>query len=178
MRMGMCLDDHAFASLGLGSRVVRALDPSRGRDQRDAEARAKRAARLLGELHPPKDDRPLVQVTANPSGEAIGIPRGSLERVGEKIIRGLIYIDLGQYVGRDDEVVCDALPGPRVEFDLLANRHGVVHERGPGIFVRWAKAPEYPLYGMFHITLFGQYILRGGVMPRNFRPPMAAPCVS
>ena len=178
MRMGMCLDDDALASLGIGRKIVRALDPSRGRDERDADARLKRAAKLLAELHPPRGDRPLVQATANPSGEAIGIPRDSLEKVGEKIIRGLIYIELEQYVGRDDDVVCDALPGPRDEFDLLARHYGSVLERGPGISVRWAKAPENPLYGMFHITLFGKYVLRGGVMPRNYRPPTAVPCAS
>ena len=170
-RMSLCLSNDEHESLGLGTRLLRALDPTRGRNPKDERIRFRKLQRLLRESHVPDGSRPIVQVSKNSSGQAIPIKVGDLERVGEKIVRGMIFLHLGQIVGPEDEVFCNALPRPEPAFDALVNRFGSVHERGPGIRVEWAKTPEKPIYGAFRITLFGQYQLRGGVLPRNYHQP-------
>lgn len=171
-KLSLCLDDAALGSLGLGTKLTLALDPSRGRDDRDSEIRARRAQKLLHSIRAPKPGNPLVSMTPNTTGKVIGIEVVALERIGTKIIRGLIFVHLAQVVGLDYEVFCTALPGPDSSFDSMVFTHGTIFERGPGIEVNWLRHPEEPICGAFVIRLFGCYYLRGGVLPRGYRPPL------
>lgn len=170
-RMALCLDDKSWASLGLGAKVVNALNPARGRNERDTKRRAGRAMKLMRELHVPKGDRPIVCATNSPGAEAISIRLTDLERVGVKIMRGLVYMHLGAVIGPECDVFCSAMPRPEPSFDAIACAHGTIHEAGPGIQVAWAKTAQNPLYGMFLIVLFGRYSLRGFVVPRGSMSP-------
>lgn len=169
-KLSLCLDDAALGSLGLGTKVTLALDPSRGRDDRDREIRARRALKLLGSIRAHKPSNPLVCMTPNTSGKVIGIEVADLERIGRKIIRGLVFVHLAQVVDSDYEVFCTALPGPDPAFNSMVAAHGAIFERGPGIHVSWLSPPEKPICGAFVIRLFGRFDLCGGVTPRGYLP--------
>src|ERR1035441_8186201 len=53
IRLASCLDNQALESLGVGSKLVRALDPLRGRDARDTSIREKKARSFLAAMHEP-----------------------------------------------------------------------------------------------------------------------------
>jgi hypothetical protein len=98
----------------------------------------------------------------------VSIPIRSLKRICEKIIRGTIYLHSEQVVGDEYEISCSAVPEDEdAIFDLAAKNFGTTFDRGPGIEVTWAKDPKRPTRGLFRVVLFGKYILRGVVMPRE-----------
>lgn len=177
-KFSLCLDDNALASLGLGSRLVKALDPTRGRDEKDTRIRESRARKLLEGQHVPAGDRPIVNMTGTSSGLAISLDVRDLEKIGEKIMRGMIHMHLNVTVGDEFDLFCNALPKAEATFDAIFQKSGTVHEVGPGIRVSWIKPTDGPLGGVFRIVLFGQYVLRGGVLPKDYRPPVAVACTN
>jgi hypothetical protein len=169
-RFSLCVDNRALESLGLGTRLVKALDPSRGRDSRDTEIRVRRAAKLLGQQHVPTGDKPIVQMSNAPSGVAIPVKVRDLELLGEKIMRGMIYLHMGLTVGDEFDLFCNAFPRPHPTFDALLASKGALHQNGPGIRIRWIKPGATPLGCTFMIEVFGVYPLRGGVLPKDYPP--------
>lgn len=166
-RIGLCVGNEALESLGIGTKVVNAMNPRRAKSVRDEEIRFKKMKSLLAEIREPDGKKPIHCATDNPSGQTISIRLSDLETLGRKIIRGFIHVQLGVVVPDSDEVYCSAKPCAPGDFDLLSKQHGGVFERGPGIQVVWAKNEKIPLYGLFHITVFGRFVLRGGVLPRE-----------
>jgi len=166
--LGVCLSNSAFASLGMGARVVKAVDPSRGRNDRDENARLNKGIKLVQSFHPPVKGRPVMTLGGDPSGLAVSIPTKSLKRICEKIIRGTIYLHAERILSDEHEVLCSAVPEAEdALFDLATKKFGATFDRGPGIEVTWARDPERPPCGLFRVVLFGKYVLRGVVMPRE-----------
>jgi hypothetical protein len=170
IKLASCLDNEALESLGVGSKLVRALDPSRGRDARDTSVREKKARSLLASMHEPSHERLTLCTTPNPSGEVIEVEVRDLNRLGEKIMRGLIFIYLGQLVNSNYQMTSNGCPGVYPEFDTKAHCAGERLERGPGIEVRWGRAPEDPVCGMFLIRIFGHFFIRGIILPTDYKP--------
>ena len=98
IKLAACLDNEALESLGVGNKLVRALTPSRGRDAKDASVREKKARSLLASMHEPSRHELTVCTTPNPSGQVISVSVRDFDRLGEKIMRGLIFIYLGRLV--------------------------------------------------------------------------------
>lgn len=170
IKLALCVDNEAWESLGLGSKLVRALDPSRGRDARDTSFREKQARSLLASMHEPSHERLTLCTTPNASGEVITVEVRDLNRLGEKIMRGLTFIYLGKLVTSNYQLTSNGLPGVYPSFDSKAHCAGEQLERGPGIEVRWAKTAEDPVCGMFVIRIFGCFSIRGVILPKGYKP--------
>jgi hypothetical protein len=86
------------------------------------------------------------------------IPKNSVDRLFEKIIRGLVYIEDGRFIEPPHTV--DLFPLQEHDatvFTSLLDKFGKVHARGPGIVVRRAVAPEDGLSAIYEITIWGMF---------------------
>lgn len=169
IRLGLCVDNDAAESLGIGTRVVNALNPARAKSDRDAEIRFRKARKLLAEANNNTAQSPALALSKQGGGGAgkISVSKRSLELLAEKIARGLVWLQLGRVVGPEYELTVSATPTSLEEFDSLVSAAGQIYERGPGIEVLWAQLPDDRACGIFRIRIFGQLLLRVAVIPRN-----------
>jgi hypothetical protein len=170
IKLAACLDNQALESLGVGNRLLRTLDPSRGRDAKDTSIREKMARSFLASSQEPSSNNKTVCVTPHPSGKVVSVSVPDLDRLGEKIMRGLAFIYLGKLVTSNYEIFSNGMPGVYPGFDSRAFSAGERLERGPGIEVCWARTLVDPVCGMFVIKIFGRYFIRGGIVPKGYKP--------
>ena len=170
IKLAACVDNQALESLGVGNKLLRTLDPSRGRDAKDTSIREKKALSFLASRHEPSPETPTACVTPHPSGKVVSVSVPDLDRLGEKIMRGLVFIYLGKLVTSNYQVCSNGLPGVYPGFDSRALSAGERLERGPGIEVHWARTAEDPVCGLFVIKIFGRYFIRGGIVLKSYKP--------
>ena len=73
LRLGLCISDSARESLGIGTKVVNALDPSRAKSPRDARIRLAKAKKILQDSKRATPGMNIRSFTDDPGGVAIGI---------------------------------------------------------------------------------------------------------
>jgi hypothetical protein len=166
IKVGLCLDPNDPASKSIVETSLRALKPAAGRNPRDAQHRLNKGRKVLAEalqgnqipdhgVFPGLDNRWSVP------GEdpvAILLPVESFERITEKIVRGIYYIEDGIFIEPPYEIDFYALPedGIATWKDAL-DRFGSVYAREPGIVVRRAVAHEDGISSLFEITFWKQF---------------------
>jgi hypothetical protein len=105
-RVALCLDPNASASAGIVAGAMRAINPSAGRDPRDQEKRAGRrrqvrAMVLTGDAIPTGGVLPGFEDNEKTSSEdmaVVPIPRSYIERIAEKVVRGVFFIKYGKFI--------------------------------------------------------------------------------
>lgn len=162
--IGLCIDPQAIESAGIVPKALRSLNPELAKNEVDRKARdAKRnqvLRRLLkGSEVPSNAIYPKFEEKWSRSPEqqiAVPIPKNSVDRLFEKIIRGLVYIEDVSFIEPPYKV--DLFPmheHSATEFISLLEKFGEVHACGPGIVVRRAVAPEDGLSAIYEITIWG-----------------------
>jgi hypothetical protein len=166
IKIGLCLDPYDPASASIVERALRSVKPTAARSPRDARHRLGRGQRILAEaLHgeqipdhgifPGLGDR-----WADIPGErsAILIPKRSFERITEKIVRGIYYIEDGVYIAPPFSISFFALPDGGVpEWNDPLDRWGKIYAREPGVLVRRALAHEDRMSSLFEVTFWTQF---------------------
>jgi hypothetical protein len=177
IRLGLCVPPDAAAAAGVPAKVLRSLDPKAAKSDRDRRIRAADRSRVLRELLPfgvPPAGGVLpgfgLQSESQYSDYAgILIPAGSLERLGEKLIRGITYVHHGALLGAPYRVrvyvITDAAAGP---MGRLIERHARVFDRGPGIAVFRSEAEDDPLVALYKVVVWGRLVLFGAVLGDRF----------
>jgi hypothetical protein len=166
LRIGLCVDPNTFETAGIVPKVLRSMNPQFAKDEIDRLARESQRKKMLGQLIEGADiptasiyprfgekwGRPQEQQVAVP------IPKKSVDRLFEKIVRGLVYIEDGRYIEPPYAVSLH----PTYQTDMpevagILDKFGTTHARGPGIVVRRAVVPEDGLTAIYEITIWGMF---------------------
>ncbi len=165
-KVGLCLDPHDTASASIVQKALRSLKPAAARNPRDAQHRLGRGKRILAQalqghqipdhgVFPGLGDRwPEIP------GErtAILIPKKTFERITEKIVRGIFFVEDGIFIEPPYTIDCYALPEEGITpWTAALGRWGKVYAREPGIVVRRAVAHEDGVSSLFEITFWKQF---------------------
>ncbi len=176
VRLGLCVDPEQLGSMGIVDKTLRALNPEAGKSERDSSARASKRIRILKQaLNGPDIPRQAIYPGFGPHPDvteadqvAITISARGLKQLTEKIVRGLTYLEEGQFIEDTHElenfVVNEAGAS---EFLAALDRFGTTHERLPGLKVRRAVIPEDRASGIFEIEIWGQLKLYATVTPKK-----------
>lgn len=175
IRFGLCLDPDSMSSMGIEEKALRALNPEAGRNDRDSKARASKCTHLLNKLlispniphqaiYPGFGSK--AQSTKN-GQVAITVGARKLKKLTEKIVRGLTYLEGGQFI--EDRYNIEHVVVTEVDakdFQVFLDRYGKTYERLPGFKVRRAVTPENAVCGIFEIEIWSQLRLFALVTPK------------
>jgi len=166
LRIGLCVDPNAFEAAGIVPKVLRSLNPRFAKNEKDRRARESKRDQILKQVLK-GTDIPLSAVYPRfeekwgrpPERQvAVSIPKKSVDRLFEKIIRGLAYLEDGRFIEPPHTVSLYPLgQADAPVFTSLLDKFGTVHARGPGIVVRRAVSPEDGLSAIYEITVWGMF---------------------
>lgn len=171
IRIVFCIGPDAQNAKGIYRKALRSMDASKGRKMKDRILRAKKRDRYLElimkgnipqeGIYPGFEDkwnRPREDQTA------IRIYVHELERIVNKIIKGIVFIEDNRFLDASTEiehlVVSDEAAKPLEE---LLHKYGSRHEREPGIEVIRAVAPEDGVSALYKISIWKQWVLYASV---------------
>lgn len=165
-RVALALDTKHEASQGLADAALRAMDPTAGRDEKDAAARAARGRKMLGEMFkgeaiPEGQIMPgLGERWGRPKAEqlAVNIPRASFDAMTEKIVRGLAYREDGQFIEAPYKIQAFIAEdeGAKVAKELL-DKAGKEFKREKGLEIRRAVLNGDERSALYEITFWQQF---------------------
>jgi hypothetical protein len=162
MRLALCVDPKAPTTAGIVQRALRAMDPGAGRNLSDQQARAALRRKIDRELQiVPSDARvlkPFGEKWGRPPEEQFGIrvPGDHLLRMGEKIARGIHFMDGGQFIEPPLRIrVGTDLDGTPPDTLQMVREQGKVYAIEPGIVVRRLIPPEAPSVSLLEIEVWG-----------------------
>jgi hypothetical protein len=174
--LSACVDPKRAEASGIWAKTLRALDPSKGKNDKDSRARQRKKEKLLacilaGDEIPEEGIYPGLEERwgrARPDQRALVIPARCFERLAEKIVRGLAYLEEGVLIGPDYVVEHHPLTSKGVLpiEDVLA-KYGVERHGGPGVQIVRAVAGEDPVASLSKITIWGEFVLYVSVSPHD-----------
>jgi hypothetical protein len=171
LRLGLCVDRDVAASSGIPQKVIRALNPSLGKNSKDAALRKLRRDKILRELKPvSKVRRETFMPNSGPAAVgslAIPIPFKNLHILGRKLVRGATYV-LNDRLFIESDYTIDIHVvnevGAAAAMKLIV-AYGGTHHRGPGIQIGHARVPADPQAAIFAIEIWGKFQLHATVVP-------------
>ncbi|EKS35986.1 HNH endonuclease [Afipia clevelandensis] len=164
-RFALALDAKHPASQGLIETALRAMDPNAGRDEKDAAARTLRCRKILGDMFKgeeiPEDQilSGLGERWGRAKGEqlAVQIPRSGVDKMTEKIVRGLVYREDGRFIETPYEV-STYVDGAEADFAReMIQKAGKEYKREPGLEIRRATVDSDPRTAIYEITFWKQF---------------------
>ena len=170
IRLGMCLDDDAEPSMGIGKRALDALNALRARNPRDFAIRHAKALKLLAESKNLTTNTDPMILNSGPASVGVVIESADLRRLGEKFVRGIIWVKLKQVVDNSHQIKVMTGQGPSPRFDEATRQFGLHYGCGPGIEVYFENMPPDNISGRFFIKIFGRLVIRAVVMPQSIPP--------
>lgn len=164
--LAMTVTPNTDKSSGIYERALRSIDETAGRDQRDRRARKARMARVTASMirgpniptegiYPGLGDR-----WGIPADErvALVIPAGHIRKFCEKIVRGIYYIESGDFIAPPFEIDFYALDDAGAEpVKEMLDAHGKKYVRGPGFEVVRVAPVDEQMASIFQITIFGEF---------------------
>lgn len=166
--LSLCIEPNNIEFKGVYQRMLRAFDPSHGRNDKDKKIRARKREKLLEEMLS-GDEIPnegiypgLGERWNRPKNEqrALLVPARYIERLGMKIVRGIAYLEDAKVIGDDFEIEHHAIAesGAR-SFEEALVRFGQKLSRGPGIVVSRAVTNEDGLSSIYKIVIWGEFVI-------------------
>lgn len=162
--IALTLDPKVRETAGIPQKVLRSLKPELARNEIDALARLAAANRVTGSIYRGPFELQNVYPTAGSEAARAGsdpipflIPAALFEKVTEKIVRGIMYVEKGRFIEPPLQVQFfpDGPHMPGSEFVQAIRTHGKTTERQPGIQINYAIAPEDGISGLFEIVFWG-----------------------
>ena len=178
VRVGLCLDPNDPASRSVAEKAMRSIQESSATSERDRNARAAKRQDILADLmrgaeipreatYPgmgEKWNRPLDEQLA------ITIPGEYVQRMTEKIIRGIFYLEDQKLIEPPFEIEHIAVHEDAAQpIRDAIDRFGEAYSRPPGIIIRRAVVPEDGMSSLFEITLWRQFKSYATVLPPHRR---------
>lgn len=166
IRLGLCLDPQDTACRGIAEKALRSIDPNSARNEKDRQARLAKRRQIMsqtleGDAIPNESIYPHFESRhAIPDSErmAVTISKKSIERLGEKIVRGILYLESGVYIDESYKIHVFALTDDgAAPFVELANKFGQAHSIGPGIEVIKATVADDGISSIFVVTIWGRF---------------------
>lgn len=162
--IALTLDPKARETAGIPQKVLRSLKEEFARNEADARARVAAAKRVTGSIHrgpfQPENVYPTAGAKAAQASDdpvPFLIPKELFEKVTEKIVRGIMYVETGRFIEPPLRVLFfpDGPDMDTSEFVQVLRAHGKAVERGPGIKINYATAVEDGMSGLFEIVFWG-----------------------
>ncbi len=167
IRIALCLDPNDSRSIGIFQKALRAINPLYAKNEKDRQFREARRRRIrreslvVGDKIPTEAIYPnLVDIYNLPRNRqvAVKIPADSIERLAEKIVRGIAYLVDKRYI---ELPYCVSTYVLKEQNDLPVKKFikefGKVHAREPGIVVTRAVYPEDAMSSLYQIEVWGRW---------------------
>ena len=175
MRLACCVDPNAAASSGIYSKVLTSVDARYATNPKEARIRIARRKKLQAELLygdqiPQEGIYPGLGERWNRSKDeqvAILIPASSFHRLTEKIVRGIFFIEGGQYIEPPyfiDFYAVDDMGAAQIK--ELLYRFGTEYARVPGILINRAITPEDGVSAIILIEVWNSFKMYASVISR------------
>lgn len=173
---GLCLDPNKPETASIVKKALRSLKPEFGKNDRDREARQKKQEKVLRRVQkfetlPDKGIFPNFGPTHSPGPGgyiAVPLPRTQLEKLTEKIVRGIAYIEDGVVIDDSYDLDIYVVEDSGAEhFRQMIKKYGYVLNRDSAIVVHRAVVPEDPRAGIYGIEIWGQAKLYATVTPKD-----------
>lgn len=166
IRLGLCLDPEDDACKGIAEKALRSIDPGQAKNEKDRRARLSKRRQILsqtleGDAIPNEAIYPNFESRYEiPDSEriAVTISKKSINKLGEKIVRGILYLENRVFVDENYEIsiftLTDQGAAPFVE---IARKFGQIHSKGPGIEVIRATVQDDNISSVFVITIWRRF---------------------
>lgn len=163
LRMGLCLDPADARAAGIADKALRAIKPEYAKNEKDRRAREAKRKKILDEKF--TIDRNTTGYFPGfgpgdnpPSRTAILISQDALRRFGEKLARGITYLETGELIADEYRVQVAFVHDHDVgRVEEIFRRHATRTFRGPGVLVERAALRDEPVTALFRITLWGRF---------------------
>lgn len=172
LRLALCLDPKKMASSGIAKRALRSVDPASGRNQKDKRMRTQRREQLWREIgRGDQVTREMLYpgfkgVADLPAAQqlTIRIPVVNVNRLVEKLVRGIFYCEGQTYIEWPYEIRAYAVEEEgAAQTVALLDRFGTRYARAPGIVIDRAVAPEDGISALFRIEVWQQWVIYASV---------------
>lgn len=96
---------------------------------------------------------------------ALLVPARHLQKLAEKIVKGLVFIEDGKFIDASTEIEHHVVSeeGAKPIEDAL-KQFGKAHSRGPGIEVVRAVTPDDGISALYKITIWGEFVMYVSVL--------------
>lgn len=165
--IGLTLDPKVRETAGVPQKVLRSLKAEFARNESDALARTAAARRVTSSIYrgpfAPENVYPTAGAEAARAGSdpiPFLIPVDLFEKVTEKIVRGITYVETGRFIEPPLRVrfIPDGPDMKSSQFVQVIRQYGKVLERGPGVRIDYALNFEDGISGRFEIVFWGGQI--------------------
>jgi len=174
IRFGLTISPNKLASLGISDKVLRSLNPKKGRNIKDTYMRYKKRQKFISDLIPAYK-YPINTYVPNfepkntyqyYNGIGIPLPCNDLILFAKKLVKGITYITKDQYLDENFEINVFFLENNDAEpIKNMINKFGIEYHRGPGIKITIGNAIDAPEYGAYHILIWNRINIYCLVMP-------------
>ncbi len=160
VRLGLCIAPQY--ALGVVPKALRSISSQYAKDEQDARHRKDKREKLLRQVLT-GNDIPRASMYPN-LGERWGRPleqqhiitisAEQVRRLGEKIVRGIFYIEDGRFIEPPYVIEVHVVHDENIaEVIVLIDRFGKIYAREPGIIVHRAAVPEDTMYSLLKIEI-------------------------
>lgn len=167
-RLGLCLDPDLPQSAGIVAKAMRAIDPGSGKNPRDVAVRAGKQRALFAQMTrfmkqgiPSEAVYPGFGPRSQEPGEsqvAVPVPKRAIDRLVQKIVRGLTYLESGKFIEPTHVIESHVMhEESAAEIREQFRRFGKTYERKPGLLVERCVTPEDGISSIYRIEIWGQF---------------------
>lgn len=177
VRLGLLLQPGVQGAEGIKEKAIRAMDPMQGRNMKDSAYREQLRKRVLGDVvensmyNPDKMYKSgLLSITPGMPCSQILIRPEALEKVVEKLIKGILYIENNLYVDSSiytmEVVLLKGYTEYATELSTTLNPFKCfTSHKGPGIVIDRYSTLDDPRYSLFKIYLWQHFTIYATLVP-------------
>ena len=179
LRIGFCIDPQAPGTSGIVSKVLRSINPQYAKNEKDARHRAAKREQLIQQLRK-GNDFPCTAVYPNleekwgrppEQQNIVTFPVRSVQRLSEKIVRGIFYIEDGKFIESPYVIETFAIRDERaLQANSVLDKFGQLYAREPGIVVYRALSQEDAMSSIFKIEIWQQFKMYASVYDQTALP--------
>jgi hypothetical protein len=160
--LAACVDPKSEAAVGIWQKALDSINPAKGKSPLDIRMRELTRRKFTKKLRP-ADGVPMQHVLPEldpnrpKGGLALHVPAQGLRKFVDKLVRGTVWVTERRYIeGKDVRMSFIRLEDAEEVFQIF-ERFGELYERGPGIRIRKAVAPELPSEPIFVFDIWNQF---------------------
>lgn len=176
IRFGLLLDSRNPSTKAIRAKALRAITPELAKSAKDRKHREMKRRQILGDMKR-HEVPPVAGILPNfgprdcvsyPHYSTISIPPEGIEKLGQKIVRGITYLEDQVFIKESHIIEIyfnedrDILPVIK-----LIDRTGEHYDRGIGIKVTRTVSAEDTSISLFRIEIWEQLIFQAAVLRRE-----------
>lgn len=176
IKLGLCLDPGDLKSLGIPDRVLRALNPSFGKNERDQKHRLAKRKKVIKEVNV-FQDLPQLGIFPNfgplPDQDyqeypVVILEEDEINQFAEKIVRGIAYISNHSFIDECYEIKPYVVEEQKaIELRKLVDSTAIIFDRRPGLMVKQSLVEDYKVAGIYLIEIWERFRMYAVVTPKD-----------